>query len=178
MKAKDTTYSPPTSDNVAVKPKPPPVKKPEVMYRMSAPIYNLQVTSNIYSQTMNMQITLMQHELLSLSPEVRSQVYEATSKCYTYFFISNGKLQFSLCYLQTQCTMALQCKSEGCHVQFTEACYLTWHQLHCIHYKLHQAASYKKKQEQLLWRLASKQPADNVNIEVSGFVRIVTKLTT
>ena len=45
-------------------------------------------------------------------------------------------------------------------------------------YKLHQAASYKKKQEWLLQRLASKQLADNVNIEVSGFVRIVTKLTT
>ena len=79
VKAKDATYSPPTSDNVAVKTKPPPVKKPEVMYRMSAPIYDPQVASNIYSRTMNLQITLTQHELLSLSPEVRSQVREATS---------------------------------------------------------------------------------------------------
>ena len=48
-KAKDMTYSPPTSDNVATKLKPPPVKKPEIMYRMSAPIYDLQVASDIYS---------------------------------------------------------------------------------------------------------------------------------
>ena len=39
VKAKDVTYSPPTSENVAVKPKLPPVKKPEVTYRTSAPIY-------------------------------------------------------------------------------------------------------------------------------------------
>ena len=77
--AKDTTYSPPTSDNVAARPKPPLVKKPEVTYRMSASIYDPQVTSDIYSQTMNSQITLTQRELLSLSPEVRSQVCEATS---------------------------------------------------------------------------------------------------
>ena len=78
-KAKDTTYSPPTSENVATKPKPPQVKKPEVTYRTSAPIYDPQVASDIYSQTMNLQITLTQRELLSLSPEVRSQVREATS---------------------------------------------------------------------------------------------------
>ena len=79
VKAKDATYSPPTSDNVAMKLKPLPVKKPEVMYRMSALIYDPQVASNIYSQTMNSQITLTQRELLSLSPEVRSQVCKATS---------------------------------------------------------------------------------------------------
>ena len=78
-KAKDVMYSPPTSDNVALKPKPLPVKEPEVTYRTSAPICNPQVPYNIYSWTMSSQITLMQHELLSLSPEVRSQVCEATS---------------------------------------------------------------------------------------------------
>ena len=78
-KAKDATYSPPTSDNVTAKPKPPPVKKPGVTYRTSAPIYDLQVASDIYSRTMNLQITLTQRELSSLSPEVRSQVREATS---------------------------------------------------------------------------------------------------
>ena len=78
-KAKDATYSPLTSENVAAKPKPPPVKKPEVTYRTSAPIYDPQVASDIYSRTMNLQITLTQCELLSLSPEVRSQVHEATS---------------------------------------------------------------------------------------------------
>ena len=46
---------------------------------MSAPIYNPQVASDIYSRTMNSQITLTQCKLLSLLPEVRSQVCEATS---------------------------------------------------------------------------------------------------
>lgn len=50
MKAKDAMYSPPTLDNIAMKPKPLPVKKQEVMYRTSAPIYNLQVTSNMNSE--------------------------------------------------------------------------------------------------------------------------------
>ena len=49
VKAKDAIYSPLTSDNVAMKPKPPPVKKPEVTYRTSAPIYDPQVASDIYS---------------------------------------------------------------------------------------------------------------------------------
>ena len=49
VKAKDATYSPPTSDNVVAKLRPLPVKKPEVMYRTSAPIYDLQVASDIYS---------------------------------------------------------------------------------------------------------------------------------
>ena len=49
VKAKNATYSPLTSDNVAAKPKPPPVKKLEVMYRTSTLIYDPQVTSNIYS---------------------------------------------------------------------------------------------------------------------------------
>ena len=79
VKAKDMTYSPPSSDNVAVKLKPPPVKKPEVMYRTSALISDPQVASDIYSWTMNSQITLTQCKLLSLLPEVRSQVCEATS---------------------------------------------------------------------------------------------------
>ena len=73
------TYSPPTLDNVAMKSKPLPVKKPDVIYRTLAPIYDPQVTFNTYSQTMNSQITLMQCKLLSLLPEVRSQVHEATS---------------------------------------------------------------------------------------------------
>ena len=49
VKAKDATYSPPTSENVTVKPKPPPAKKPEVTYRTSAPIYDPQVAFDIYS---------------------------------------------------------------------------------------------------------------------------------
>ena len=72
--AKDASYSPPTTDNVAAKPKPPLPKKPEGSYKTTAPIYDPKVTSEVYACTMDSQITLTQCELLSLSPEVRNQV--------------------------------------------------------------------------------------------------------
>ena len=43
------------------------------------PIYNEKITSEVYNHTMSTQVTLTQRELLSLAPEVRSQVHEATS---------------------------------------------------------------------------------------------------
>ena len=42
-------------------------------------IYDPQVASTVYARTMDSQITITQRELLSLSPEVRNQVREATS---------------------------------------------------------------------------------------------------
>ena len=77
--AKDASYSPPTTDNVAAKPKPPLPKKPEGSYKTTAPIYDLKVASEVYAHTMDSQITLTQRELLSLSPEVQNQVREATT---------------------------------------------------------------------------------------------------
>ena len=47
--------------------------------RTAAPVYDPQVASTIYVHTMDSQITITQCELLSLSPEVRNQVCEATS---------------------------------------------------------------------------------------------------
>ena len=78
-RAKDASYSPPTTDNIATKPKPPLPKKSEGSYKTTAPIYDPKVTSDVYACTMDSQITLTQHELLSLSPEVRNQVREATT---------------------------------------------------------------------------------------------------
>ena len=78
-RAKDAPYIPPTTNNVAVKPKPSLPKKPEVLLRTTTPIYNPQVASTMYAHTMDSQITITQCELLSLSPEVRNQVHEATS---------------------------------------------------------------------------------------------------
>ena len=43
------------------------------------PTYNKKIASEVYNHTMSTQVTLTQRELLSLTPEVRSQVHEATS---------------------------------------------------------------------------------------------------
>ena len=43
------------------------------------PVYDPQIALDVYMQSMNAQVTLTQCELLSLSPEVRNQVQEATS---------------------------------------------------------------------------------------------------
>ena len=77
--AKDASYSPPTTDNIAAKLKPPLPKKPEGSYKTTAPIYDPRVASEVYACTMDSQITLTQRELLSLSPEVQNQVREATT---------------------------------------------------------------------------------------------------
>ena len=76
---KDASYSPPTTDNVAAKQKPPLPKKSEGSYKTTPPIYDPKVASEVYARTMDSQITLTQRELLSLSPEVRNQVREVTT---------------------------------------------------------------------------------------------------
>ena len=78
-RAKDAAYAPLTTNNVAVKPKPAPPKKPDVPLRTAALVYDPQVASAIYACTMDSQITITQRELLSLSLEVRNQVREVTS---------------------------------------------------------------------------------------------------
>ena len=78
-RAKDAVYALPTTNNVAAKPKPAPPKKPDVPLRTATPVYDPQVASAMYACTMDSQITITQHELLSLSPEVRNQVCEVTS---------------------------------------------------------------------------------------------------
>ena len=83
-RAKDTAYAPPTTNNIAAKPKPALPKKPDVPLRTTAPIYDPQVASAVYVHMMDSQITITQCELLSLSPEVRNQVCEGTSnQCIT-----------------------------------------------------------------------------------------------
>ena len=78
-RAKDAAYAPLTTNNVAVKPKPAPLKKPDVPLRTAALVYDPQVASAVYVCTMDSQITITQCELLLLSPEVRNQVCEVTS---------------------------------------------------------------------------------------------------
>ena len=78
-RAKDAAYAPLATSNISAKLKPSPLKKPDMPLRTATPIYNLQVASMVYAWTMDFQITITQRELLSLSLEVRNQVYEATS---------------------------------------------------------------------------------------------------
>ena len=78
-RAKDAMYAPPTTDNIAAKQKPPLLKKPDVPLRTTTPIHDPQVALTMYVRSMDLQITITQHELLLLFPEVRNQVWEATS---------------------------------------------------------------------------------------------------
>lgn len=75
--AKDAAYAPPTDRNVGA-----PVaqgKKAEPAYKTQPAIYKASIASDVYSRTMDVPITVTQRELLSLSPEVRAQIREATT---------------------------------------------------------------------------------------------------
>ena len=75
----DATYAPPVNCNYAAAPKPQPPKKADPVYKILAPIYDGKVATDVYDRAMDAQVTLTQHELLSLSPEVCAQVHKATS---------------------------------------------------------------------------------------------------
>jgi hypothetical protein len=77
--AKDAAYIPPIHRNVGNPVKPPFNKKPEPAYRTLPPIHDPMIATNVYKRAMETPITITQKELLSLSPEVRSQVREATT---------------------------------------------------------------------------------------------------
>jgi hypothetical protein len=80
--ARDTIYAAPQNCNFGTAPKPPATKKAEPAYCTQAPIYDGKITADVYDRTMSTSVMLTQHELLSLSPEVCSQVHKATlAKC-------------------------------------------------------------------------------------------------
>ena len=72
-------YAVPQHHNFGALPKPAPPKKPELAYYTLPPIYDGQIMADVYDRAMATSVTLTQCELLSLSPEVQSQVREATS---------------------------------------------------------------------------------------------------
>ena len=76
--AKDAVYAPPTSRNVGA-PIPHVTKKSEPAYKTQPAIYKPSIATDVYSRTMDTPITVTQRELLSLSPEVRAQIREATT---------------------------------------------------------------------------------------------------
>ncbi|KAJ7234542.1 hypothetical protein C8J57DRAFT_1439505 [Mycena rebaudengoi] len=78
--ARDAAYAPPHDRNVGVRfANPAPQKKPEPAYRTTAPIYDEKIANTVFGRSMDAPITLTQRELLSLSPEVRAQVRDATT---------------------------------------------------------------------------------------------------
>src|ERR1700678_3709663 len=80
-RAQDATYQPPAAHNFGA-PMQQPTKKPETVPKVFPPIYDPSVAANIYKRSMDAPITVTHRELLSLAPEVRSQVREAiTTRC-------------------------------------------------------------------------------------------------
>jgi len=77
--ARDATYAVPHNRNFGAAPKPGVQKKAEPAYRTLPPVYDGKIAADVYDRAMATPVTLTQRELLSLSPEVRSQVREAIS---------------------------------------------------------------------------------------------------
>ena len=65
--AKDAAYAPPVNRNVGAPAKAPAVKKPA--YRTMPPVHDPKIAADVYKQSMEAPITIMQQELLSISPE-------------------------------------------------------------------------------------------------------------
>ncbi|KAJ7177321.1 hypothetical protein C8R43DRAFT_1118325 [Mycena crocata] len=76
-KARDAAYAPPKDRNVGALP--PQQKKPETAYRTTAPIFDDKIASKVFDRSMDIPVMMTQRELLSLSPEVRAQVRDATT---------------------------------------------------------------------------------------------------
>ena len=79
--AKDASYIPTIADKAASNPVRPQTfnKKPDAAYKTLPPIHDASIALEVYKRTMEAPITITQRELLSLSPEVRSQVRDATT---------------------------------------------------------------------------------------------------
>src|ERR1700678_1333863 len=77
--ARDAAYAPPVNRNVAAPYKPSNDKRPEPAYKTLPPVHDPTIASNIYKRSMDAPITITQRELLSMSPEVRSQYRDSTT---------------------------------------------------------------------------------------------------
>src|SRR5271155_3796504 len=72
-------YTPPGDRSVAVQYKPNNEKRPEPAYKTLPPVHNPTIAANAYKRSMDAPITITQRELLSISPEVRSQYKDSTT---------------------------------------------------------------------------------------------------
>ena len=77
---KDAAYAPPATRNVGAPVKPPTItKKNDPAYKTLPPVHDPSIATEVYKRSMDAPITITQRELLSLSPEVRSQVRDVTT---------------------------------------------------------------------------------------------------
>ena len=82
--AKDAIYTPPQNRNVGAPAKVPAqvnAKRSEPAYRTAPAIHDPKIATDVYQRALEAPVTITYHELLSLAPEVRTQVRDAiTSK--------------------------------------------------------------------------------------------------
>ena len=77
---KDAAYTPPIDRNVGAPAKiPVNAKKNDPAYKTLPAVHDPAIAADVYKRSMETPITITQRELLSLSPEVRSQVREVTT---------------------------------------------------------------------------------------------------
>jgi len=76
--AKDATYAPPQKRAVSL-PVRPVAKKVDAAYRTLPAIHDAAIATTVYNRALDTPLSITYHELLSLSPEVRSQVRDAVS---------------------------------------------------------------------------------------------------
>jgi hypothetical protein len=79
--AKDAAYSPPSTRNFGAQDKTPatPYKRPDAAYKTLPPVHDPIIATSVFQRSMEAPITITQRELLSLSPEVRSQMRDSTT---------------------------------------------------------------------------------------------------
>ena len=77
--ARDAAYSPPVNRNIGAQDKSNPIKRAEPAYKTLPPVHDPAIATQVYKRSMDTPITITQRELLSLSPEVRSQVRDVTT---------------------------------------------------------------------------------------------------
>ena len=77
--ARDAAYAPPVNRNVAVPDKFNNGKRPEPAYKTLPPIHDPTIAANVFKRSMDTPIVISHRELLSMSPEVRSQYRDCTT---------------------------------------------------------------------------------------------------
>ncbi|CAK5279835.1 unnamed protein product [Mycena citricolor] len=78
-RARDAAYAPPQDRNFGARVPAPVAKKNEPAYRSSAPVYDEKHADAVFGRIMDTKIENSVQELMSISPEVRSRMRDATS---------------------------------------------------------------------------------------------------
>ncbi|KAF7336287.1 hypothetical protein MVEN_02177000 [Mycena venus] len=73
--ARDAAYAPPKERNVGL----PPQKAHAPAYRTNAPIFNEKDATDVFDASLDSKITITQRQLLSIAPDVRAHMREATT---------------------------------------------------------------------------------------------------